>query len=138
MGISKEFLLESAGLLATVVLIGIGVGMLHRSDRFADELEKKQNDAIRQEQEYDLTKYDGVPINGSMALNHVKQVVAEYKVTVTVVKGSNEYVVASSEQFADMRKLESPLYLNPLKEYVGSVKRDANDVIIEIRLEEQP
>lgn len=138
MGVVKEWLLGFAIIVLTVLLLAIGIQIYERSERIADKVIESQDKTLKQEEEYEMTKYDGLPINGSLALNHTKVVVSEYHVPVTVVRGTNEAVVSTSAQFPDLRRLSSPLYLNPMKDYEHSVVRDENDVIVGIRLVEQP
>lgn len=138
MSISKRFLLEAAGLSLAVVFIGTGFVMASRSRILSETVIESQDRVLQQEQEYNVVKYDGYPINGSIALNYLKSVIADYGIPVTIIKGSVEIVITSSEQFASLRNIDSDNYINPMKDYQCEVHRDVNDMISGVDLTEVP
>ena len=139
---ARKFLLMAVGLIATVVLIYVGIGILNRAKGLSDTITEKQDQDLTSAQEYDLVKYDGYTINGSTALNYAKVVVSKYEVPVWIKKGSGASetteVISQTSDFTAMRDVtETTKYVNPLKEYICTVVRDANDAVDRIEIREK-
>lgn len=138
MSAGRKLLIEFAAISITLILIGLGIAIATRSQALSDTVLRSQDNQLQAEQEHAVVKYDGIPINGSLAVNYVKEVVSEYDIPVAIKKSGTIVRITSSEQFSELRDVDSTSYLHPFKEYECAVLRDVNDVIVEVQLEQLP
>ena len=138
MDIPGKIILGAAGLIMTGVLIGLGFKVMDRTEALSNSVVEEQDKVLQTERVYNVVKYDGYDINGSVAVNYVKTVVSDYDIAVEIVKGAASVTVNEAEQFAKLRRIDSEYYLNPLKEYTCEVNRDVNDEITSVMLTEIP
>ena len=136
MDIAKKWLYGSATLVVTMLIIGVGFTIFSKTKLFSDGVIQGQDRELQLEQEYDIVKYDGYKINGSVALNYLKTMVTEHDLSVVIEKGSTKITITSSSDFASLRDINHDSYLNPMKEYLCTVERDENDAISKIIIKE--
>lgn len=134
MHISKEFLMEAVGLSLLVALIFVGMQMFQRAMKITTLLGREQEEKIIMLEEYELTKYDGLIIDGMTAISYIKKSVGGYEVPVIVDFGQENFYITSREEFSMLRDIDSERYISPYSTYRCKVVRDENEVIIEIRL----
>lgn len=86
-------------------------------------------------EERDYMKYDGAVVYGGDVVNLMKKELSEEKtgfcVTVCDKRQSRSYATIAEAEAA--WEYESPEYVEPVEEYIGTVVRNANDVIVEIQ-----
>ena len=134
MHISKEFLIEAVGLSLLVALIFVGMQMFQRAMKITTLLGKEQEEKIVMLEEYELTKYDGLVIDGMTAISYIKKTVGGYDVPVIVEYGQDVFYITSWEELSMLRDINSELYISPYSTYRCKVIRDENGVVIEVRL----
>lgn len=134
MSVVSKYLFSFAGLTLTVLLIYSGMSIYEKSKSTANMLIEKQEERVQDWEEYDIVKYDGYEISGSMAISYLKQVVDNYMVPVTVITEKEVFTVEDSSVYGMLRKTESEFYVNPFKTFVCEVNRDVNDVITGVKL----
>ena len=131
---SMKWLLMAASLSCTVVLIFLGFRVFSRSKTFSDNMAAEQEENYTRMEEYPITRYDGYYIRGSTACGYIKTVVGEYGISVSVITDNGAFDVVDDTLFSDFREPASDYYINPLKEYMCSMTRDANGVIQNVTL----
>lgn len=127
-------LLIAASTIITCIIVGLGFSMAREAKQIGnhvvDELHRYRN-AI---EERDLMKYDGVTVYGADVTNLMKRLLSDsgsdVRITVTDgIAGRSYETRAEAEGVFDFEAAE---YIAPVSEYIGSVERDGNDVIVEI------
>ena len=131
MRVSKEFLMEAFGLTLTVAFILIGVQLFQRAEKIVLLLEQEQNRTITELEEYELTKYDGLCVDGITAVGYIKSVMDTHGVPITVQTNKGSFAVQKSE-YSSLRNMNSEYYMNPMAFYLCEVFRDENGAISEI------
>lgn len=139
MSVTKEFILLAAGLIITVSLIFIGFGVYRKAASvgimLADKQEKKMNDIA----EYELMKYENTDVNGSKVIKYIQQVSTEYDVGINITVANPDlytYRLSEISSFSELRDISSPYFINPLKLYKITVKKDVNAVLDSIEIEQ--
>jgi len=135
MHISKEFLLEAVGLSMVVALILISMQIFQRAVKITTLLELDQEQQIVMLEEYEIVKYDGLQMDGMTVISYIKKMTGTYGLPVHVVTTKGEFTVSEKSQYADIRNIDSELYINPLAKYRCEVMRNENEVITEIRIQ---
>lgn len=138
MHITKEMLINAVGLMFTVALIFIGYSVFNRSVDAATFFGRQQDDTMQALEEYPITKYDGYEINGSVAINLIKEVIGSYDGITVEVKTTavpEGFVITDSSKYAAFRDLSSTYYINPIVLYLVTVERDGNGVITSLQIE---
>jgi len=134
MSISKEFLMEAVGLSLLVALLLISVQMFQRAVKLSSLFEEKQQQQMAELEEYEITKYDGLVIDGMTVINYVKRMLGNYGIPVCVANAVGDYKISDSSDYGKLRDINSDKYINPLSEYRCMVVRDENEEIIEITI----
>ena len=134
MHISKEFLMEAVGLSLLVALIFISMQMYQKAMRVTNILGLEQEEKIKMLEEYEITKYDELLIDGMTAVSYIKNVVGEYGIPVIVELKQETFSVTAREEFSLLRNVNSKMYISPYTTFRCQVVRNENDIIIEIRL----
>jgi len=134
MQISKEFLMEAVGLSLLVALIFISMQMFQKAAKVTSLLESKQEEKIMMLEEYEITKYDGLSIDGMTAASYIKKIVGGYGLPVIVICGQKSFSVTDRSEFGMLREVDSEKYISPYATYRCQVIRDENEVITEINL----
>lgn len=135
---ARKMLYAAVSLAILVGLIYIGIGIFNRAKKTAEIVEDSQMTTNKVTSEYGITKYDGLEIMGSTVITYIKQVLEEYDVTIEVEADKSFTLTkadANSSTYANFRKFNSAdnnMYINPMKKYTVSVKRNKNDVITNI------
>ena len=132
--VSKEFLVEAFGLTLLVALLLISSHLFQRATRLTDLLEDGQEQQIIWLEEYDLIKYEGLVVDGMTAISYIKTVTGNYGVPVKIVTDKAEFTVTKKEEYANLRKIGSETYINPLAKYLCTVVRNENGTITEITI----
>ena len=85
-------------------------------------------------EEQDYTKYDGATVYGADVVNLMKKEFSEEPgdVYVTVENHGISYTYATPEDVKKVQDPETIYYIGPTTEYVGSIVRNKNDVIVEL------
>lgn len=135
MRVSKEFLLEAVGLSLLVALTLISIQLFQRASRLANLLEENQKQQMVKLEEYEITQYNELLLDGMTAVSYIKKMNGTYGLRVKVTTERGEFYVDGTKDYAAMRNLASEKYVNPLKHYRCEVIRDENGVISEIRIE---
>jgi len=135
--VSKEFLLEAVGLSLLVALLLISMQMFQKATKITMLLEENQERQIAELEEYEITKYDGIVLDGITALNYAKKMTGTYKLPVIVTTIKGEFSVIGQTDYEEMRNIISEKYVNPLAKYRCELVRDENAVIAEIRITEE-
>lgn len=138
MHVVTKFILGAAALIITILLLYTSLPVFSKSKTLSDQMIEEQDRTLSAVREYDVMKYDGYTINGSMAINYIKNVVNTHDIIIEVHGVSSDFVIAETSDFTLMRDIDSEKYINPLKEFLCFVRRDANDVITKIELTEVP
>lgn len=138
MSAAEKVVVGAVSLVITLLAIALGFKMVNRTEEMSDIVVEEQDRTLQKEREYNVIKYDGYDINGSIAVNYVKTLVSEQEIEVVIVKGANTVTVTETGQFAGLRRIDSEYYLNPLKEYTCEVVRDVNEEISSVILTEIP
>lgn len=134
MHISKEFLLEAVGLSMVVMLILISMQIFQRAVKITALIEKEQEKQLVELEEYEITKYDGLLIDGMTVISYIKKVNGAYKLPVHVSVINGEFTVSDQDQYENLRNTASGQYINPLAKYRCQVIRNENEVITEIAI----
>lgn len=131
---TKRFLLLAASVTCTVILIFYGFKIFGRSKDFSENMSNMQEKEYARIEEYPITRYDGYYIRGSTACGYIKSLVGEYGIMASVTTDNGTFEVVDDTLFSCFRDPVSDYYINPLKEYLCSISRDANGVIREVTL----
>ncbi len=129
MNVSKEFLLEAVGLSLLVMLLLLGVNVFERGVRLITLVEERQEKKISALEEYEITRYDGLEIDGVTARNYIRQMVTEYGLPV-ILQGERDGIsIETKEECALLREMETSYYVAPMALYECSVIRDENESV---------
>lgn len=130
--VALKWLILAGSLACTVLLILFGFKIFGRSKTFSDNMASEQEKVYTRMEEYPVTRYDGYYIRGSTACGYIRSVVGEYGIQASVTTEKGTFDVVDDTMFSSFRDPESDYYINPLKEYLCSISRDANGVIQEV------
>lgn len=132
MRVSKEFLMEAVGLSLLVALILLSVQMFQKAEKIAVLLENEQEKQIMELEEYELTKYDGLFVDGITAVGYIKNIVGTYCIPVRVTTLSGEFSVREVSEYSDLRNMNSEHYIHPMALYLCEIFRDENGAVAEV------
>ena len=139
MNISREFLLEAVGLSLMVALLLVGVKMFQRTSDFIAAIDREQEQSIAEMKEYELVRYDEMIIDGITAIGYIKMVVGEYQIPVYVETSENSFLITDKKEYAGIRNLTSPYYMDTLSLYQCTVIRSENESVerVEIKVQKE-
>jgi len=139
MNISREFLLEAVGLSLMVALLLVGVKMFQRTSDFIAAIDREQEQSIAEMKEYELVRYDEMIIDGITAIGYIKMVVGEYQIPVYVETSENSFLITDKKEYAGIRNLTSPYYMDTLALYQCTVIRSENESVerVEIKVQKE-
>lgn len=136
----------SVALVVGAAIFGINYTKQGKAVSAADGKHLANIQAELSDAEFDA--YDGVTITGSEVVNVVKRF-EDNEVAVKVVTkkstafygysldANNELQTTNVSSASKMQDLSSPLYVNPSGSFVGSILKDANDVVTGICFTQQ-
>lgn len=136
-------LLLAAGVLLTCMILGLGFYIAREAQATAGVSANRLHDYRVELEEGDLLRYDGLTVSGNEVVNMIKRLVSKYKegedapVRVRVALGSAEWVYRNKTGISELRNKNSSRFISPQKEYNTTIKRDENDVIIELIFRQQ-
>lgn len=133
MSVSKEFLMEAAGLTILVALLFVGVQVFQRAVKLTNLLEEGQEQQISELEEYEIIKYDGLKIDGMTAVNYIKRMTGSYAMVVELETVEGSFVI-TKEDYSELKDSTSKKYVSPLAMYECEVLRDENRSIAKIKI----
>lgn len=133
MSVSKEFLMEAAGLTILVALLFVGVQVFQRAVKLTNLLEEGQEQQISELEEYEIIKYDGLRIDGMTAVNYIKRMTGSYAMVVELETTEGSFVI-TKEDYSELKDSTSKKYVSPLAIYDCEVLRDENRAIAKIKI----
>jgi len=144
---SLKALILAAGTIITCIVIGLGFYISRQASDTAYAATANTNKLSSEFLESDKTMYDGLDIPGSEVLNVITKFKNEtLSIVVTTKAGNTTYYNhsvsgsdggytlggATSSNTQEAKKVMSESYINPTKQFLGTVLRDANDAIVGI------
>lgn len=138
---SKRFLVFAGGLIAAILFLGTMFMVANKGKSGADNTMKQYDVLASQYDDVRYSIYDDGSASGNDIVNLIKNV-SNDGVSIVVTNGSGTaktytYASVKSEtstvtaDIKDRTKTES--FINPTASFTSEVKRDANDVITEVR-----
>ncbi len=127
-------LLIAASTIITCIIVGLGFSMAREAKQIGNYVVKELHSYRVSIEEQDYTKYDGVVVYGSDVVNLMKYVfsVKETGISVTVEENGENRIYVESEDIEKAQEVGNTYYIAPAAEYTGEVKRNQNDVIVDI------
>lgn len=135
MQVSRQFILEAAGLVLTVALILLGVQFFERTKQILSLLSERQEQEWQYLLEYEQIRYEGLQITGSTAVSFTKEMVSKYGIPVTIRKEEGSCCIQTAKELAGLREEQSRYYVSPLTKFTCEVLRDDNSAIVGIVLD---
>ncbi len=136
-------LMLAAGVILTCMVIGVGFYIAREAHSTALASSNKLSEYKKDIQESSYTKYDGMNVSGSDVVNFAKKNLISYDaenlapVYVSIKTSTHEEIYVSNQYLKNLRDFSHVRYVNPISMFVGSVVRDANDVIVGVVFEEK-
>lgn len=134
MQVSRQFILEAAGLVLTVAFILLGVQFFERTKQVLLLLSERQEQEWQELREYEQIRYDGLQITGSTAVSFTKEMVSKYGIPVTIRKEDGSCRIQSTKELTGLREEQSQYYVSPIAKFTCEVLRDDNSAIVGIAL----
>lgn len=127
-------LLLAASTIITCMIVGLGFMMAREAKQIGNHVVEELHRYRTTIEEQDYTRYEDATVYGTDVVNLMKKEFSGEKsgLNVTVVTGDTGYTYRTSE---DIKKAQTPdtvHYIAPTGEYVGTVVRNQNDVIVEL------
>ena len=129
MQVSKEFLMEAVGLSLLVALLLVGVRMFQRTNSLISSLDRQQEQRLAKLEEYEVTCYDGLIVDGITAISYIKNVVGNYAIPALVETDGTSFKVVSRNEYVELRNQSSEYYIDAWDEFLCEVVRDENGSI---------
>lgn len=130
-------LLIAASTIITCVIVGLGFSMAREAKQIGNYVMQELHLYRVRIEEQDYTKYDGATVYGTDVVNLMTYVfsVKESGVSITVNDNGSNRSYETAEDIEKAKDAGSVYYIAPAAEYSGAVKRNENDVIVEIVFE---
>lgn len=127
-------LLIAASTIITCIIVGLGFSMAREAKQIGNYVVREMNDYRVSIEEQDYTKYDGVTVYGTDVVNLMKYAfsVKGSGICITIEENGEYRTYESAEDIEKTQDIESRYYIASAAEYTGVVKRNKNDVIVEI------
>lgn len=127
-------LLLAASTIITCMIVGLGFMMAREAKQIGNHVVEELHRYRTTIEEQDYTRYEDATVYGTDVVNLMKKEFSGEKngLNVTVVTGDTGYTYRT---FEDIKKVQTPdtvHYIAPTGEYVGTVVRNQNDVIVEL------
>lgn len=136
-------IITAAGLMLLMALIGVWKVASAQTNELSNSVIEKVSDVTKEISESDLTKYDGLVINGSEVINTYKKYLYEYEsgqtgpITITIKNAGGTYSYVNGSDLDNLRDNTNSKYVKPTSKYKGSISRNTNGVITEVKFEIQ-
>ena len=127
-------LLIAASTIITCIIVGLGFSMAREAKQIGNYVVKELHSYRMAIEEQDYTKYDGVVVYGTDVVNLMKYAfsVKESDIYITVEENGESRRYVEAEDIEKAQMVGSVYFISPAAEYTGEVKRNKNDVIVEI------
>lgn len=127
-------LLLAASTIITCIIVGLGFMMAREAKQIGNHVVEELHGYRIAIEEQDYTKYDGATVYGNDVVNLMKKEFSDEpgEVCITVEGNGISYTYATPEDVKKVQNPETVYYIGPTEEYVGSVIRNQNDVIVEL------
>lgn len=127
-------LLLAASTIITCIIVGLGFVMAREAKQIGNYVVEELHQYRTTIEEQDYTKYDGATVYGNDVVNLMKKELSGEKneFGITVVSGNVGYTYRTPADVKKVQETESGHYIVPTAEYVGSLIRNQNDVIVEL------
>jgi len=127
-------LLIAASTIITCIIVGLGFAMAREAKQIGNHVVKELHSYRVAVEEQDYTKYDGVTVYGTDVVNLMKYTfsVKEAGISVTVEENGEKRIYAEPEDIEKAQEAGNLYYITPAAEYTGEVKRNQNDVIVDV------
>ncbi len=127
-------LLLAASTIITCIIVGIGFMMAREAKQIGNHVVEELHQYRTTIEEQDYTKYDGVKVYGNDVVNLIRKELSEDDTgfCVTVENGKTGYTYRTAEEAKKIQETETVYYIVPTEEYVGTIIRNQNDVIVEL------
>lgn len=131
-------LLIAASTIITCIIVGLGFSMAREAKQLGNYVVKELHSYRVAIEEQDYTKYDGAMVYGTDVVNLMKYTFAvkESGISITVEENGEKRTYATQEDIEKAQTVGDAYYIAPAAEYTGEVKRNKNDVIVEIFFKE--
>ena len=129
----KAFLL-AASTIITCIIVGLGFAMAREAKQIGNHVVDELHRYRTTIEEQDYTRYDGATVYGTDVVNLMKKEFGAEsgEFSVTVENESIGYTYRTPEDVKKVQEPETVHYIAPTAEYVGSIIRNRNDVIVEL------
>ena len=127
-------LLIAASTTITCIIVGLGFSMAREAKQIGNYVVKELHSYRVAVEEQDYTKYDGVTVYGTDVVNLMKYAFSreETDIAVIVEENGESRTYGESEDIKKAQEVGNRFYIAPTAEYTGEVKRNKNDVIVEV------
>ena len=127
-------LLLAASTIITCIIVGLGFSLAKEAKQIGNYVTEELHEYRNTIEEWDFMKYDGVTVYGADVVNLMKKELYDDKgeIRITVNEGGSSRSYETKAEAETASDYENPAYIVPVSEYVGCVKRDANEVIVEL------
>ncbi len=134
MSVVKEFLIFTVGLIITVSLAVISFNVYSEAAALGKGIAEREQSALNELEEYEMTRFDGSVIDGSRAISYIKKMYETRDVQIQVANGKKTFLI-DRDSIEGLRKINSSFYMNPMEKYKVSVMFDENDAADRIIIE---
>ena len=134
MSVVKEFLIFTVGLIITVSLAVISFNVYSEAAALGKGIAEREQSALNELEEYEMTRFDGSVIDGSRAISYIKKMYETRDVQIQVANGKKTFLI-DRDSIEGLRKINSSFYMNPMEKYKVSVMLDENDAADRIIIE---
>lgn len=127
-------LLIAASTIITCLIVGLGFSLAEEAKQIGNYVVEELHHYRNTIEEWDIMKYDGVTVYGADVVNLMKKELSDVEngFGVTVRNGEVSRSYETILEMEEVLEYDTPAYIFPASEYVGSVRRDENEVIVEI------
>ncbi len=127
-------LLLAASTIITCIVVGLGFMMAREAKQIGNHVVEEMHRYRISVEEQDYTKYDGVTVYGNDVVNLMKKELSGdvNELSITVKAGEQAFTYGAAEDVKKVQQPESGHYIVPTAEYLGSVVRNQNEVIVEL------
>lgn len=127
-------LLIAASTIITCIIVGLGFSMAREAKQIGNYVVRELHSYRVAVEEQDYLKYDGVTVYGADVVNLMKYALSvdENGISVIVEEDGMKRIYKDAEDIQRAQAVGNMYYITPSAEYTGEVKRNKNDVIVEI------
>ena len=139
----NKFFLIAAGVIITAGLIFLGFRMADMGTATANHVMGRFTSFMRDIEENEMMQFDGVTVAGSDVVNFMRKYLSqrtnetEEGMTVTVVKGATSISYQKYEEIKEIYNFSHASYIDPTVLFKGSVIKNENGVITEVKFEQR-